>query len=631
MIKRIPRRIDGLPRAGKQFLMAGWDAAIAPLCLVAAIAVRLGSMNRNEVVLWTLMAVAAAATPPLFWAFGLYREITRYIGPRYAWLLVQGCLASSLVLMGAALFMPGRASGFPRTAIVIYALFLFCAAGGARLVVRQVLRSTSATRQRVAIYGSGDAGAGLLSAISQDRATKVVAFFDDDSSRVGGSLRGVPILHTSQAVQALPRLRADALLVALAPAHRGRKTEFLESMAAAGVRVLAVPTLGEIRDGRVQVDALRPISIEDLLGRPAVKPDEELLRANVVGKTVVVTGAGGSIGSELCRQIVRLGPRSLVIVDNGEFNLFRIHEELLETLERMGPEGQRPRLVRCLGSVTDAACMDGLFSFHRPDTVYHAAAYKHLPILEENECEGADVNVLGTLRVAEAALAHGTANVVFVSTDKAVRPTSILGATKRLGEMVLQALAEDRQATSSTVFTMVRFGNVLGSSGSVIPIFHRQIAAGGPVTVTHPEVKRYFMTIPEACELILQAGAMGRGGDVFVLDMGEQVNIAHLARRMIQLAGRTVRDAESPDGEIEIRFTGLRKAEKLSEELVIGSDVAATDHPGILRAKEHLVPWRQLTASLQQLEAAISQHDSRGVRAVLERIVADYRARVGSS
>lgn len=624
-MKRIPRRIDSLPRAGKQFLMAGWDASIAPLCLAAAIAVRLGSMNRNEVVLWTLMAVAAAATPPLFWLFGLYREITRYIGPRYAWLLVQGCMASALVLMSAALFLPDRAAGFPRTAIIIYALFLFCAAGGARLIVRHVLRSSAAVRQRVAIYGAGDAGAGLLSAISQDRATKVVAFFDDDPARIGGALRGVPILRTSGAVEAMATLRADALLVALSPAQRGRKTEFLESMAAAGVRVLAVPTLGEIRDGRVQVDALRPVAIEDLLGRPAVQPDAALLRANVAGKTVLVTGAGGSIGSELCRQILRLGPRSLVLVDNGEFNLYRIHEEMAEALERLDGATSRPRVVRCLASVTDAACMDGLFAFHRPDTVYHAAAYKHLPILEESECEGADVNVLGTLRVAEAALTHGTANVVFVSTDKAVRPTSVLGATKRMGEMVLQALAEERREGSHTVFTMVRFGNVLGSSGSVIPIFHRQVAAGGPLTVTHPDVKRYFMTIPEACELILQAGAMGRGGDVFVLDMGEQVNIAHLARRMIQLAGRTVRDADNPGGEIEIRFTGLRPAEKLSEELVIGSDVAATDHPGILRAKEHMLSWRQLATALQQLEAAISQHDPREVRSVLERTVADYR------
>jgi FlaA1/EpsC-like NDP-sugar epimerase len=441
------------------------------------------------------------------------------------------------------------------------------------------------------------------------------------------------------------------------------------------------------------------VALEDLLGREPVAPDRALLSADVTGKVVMVTGGGGSIGSELCRQIAALGPKSLVIIDHGEFNLFQIDSEMSRLVAQGAPGGARVQLVRHLASVTDAVRMDQIIAQHLPDTIYHAAAYKHVPIVEDNEAEGAEVNVLGTLRVAEAAIRHSVAKVVLVSTDKAVRPTSVMGATKRMGEMVLQALQaeldaaaaagigagnaagerganrggaiggasgrpvargagtdgvqqggaapdgtsssiaelleqraqrwrargrgvnEDRGAGAPrrTVFTMVRFGNVLGSSGSVVPIFREQIARGGPVTVTHPDVTRYFMTIPEAVQLILQAGAMAHGGEVFVLDMGDPVNIADMARNMIRLAGRSVRDDEHPTGEIAIHFTGLRPGEKLYEELIIGGDVDRTTSAAIMTAREGFMPWATFEDRLQRLEAAVSQRDGAAVRAIVER------------
>jgi FlaA1/EpsC-like NDP-sugar epimerase len=498
---------------------------------------------------------------------------------------------------------------------VIAGVILFAVAGGTRLAVRRFLRIQNRGQHRVAIFGASDVGAGLASALGHDRNSSLVAFFDDGAGVEGGTVRGVPVHPTSAFEEVRARTGFDSLLVALSPASRVRARQLLERAAASGIRVLSVPTLAEIRDGRVSVDAMRPMAIEDLLGRPPVAPDRSLLGANVTGKTVLVTGAGGSIGSELCRQVLALDPRALVLVDNGEFNLFQIDAELATSRPQGAPGSARPAIHRYLASVTDAVRIDQVFAEHRPDTVFHAAAYKHVPLVEDNEPEGAEVNVLGTLRVAEAALKHGVGSFVLVSTDKAVRPTSVMGASKRLGEMVLQAMqAAPHADRCGTRFTMVRFGNVLGSSGSVVPIFRRQIEQGGPVTVTHPEVTRYFMSIPEAAALILQAGSMGEGGDVFVLDMGEPVRIVDLATNMIRLAGRSVRDASNPQGEIEVVFTGMRPGEKLFEELVIGAELSPTTHPSILRAREAYLPWEELEPRLQRLEAAVSQHDRAQVR-----------------
>jgi len=613
-IDRVLYAVDGLTRRGKQWLMASWDAGVGVACVWVAVSLRLGTPVGTERLPWWYLLLPAAVVPPTFWAFGLYREITRYIGPRYAWLLLKATLVSTLVLEVAVVLAPDRGTGIPRTAPIIAGILLFGASGGARLAVRRFLRLNVELKHRVAIIGASDVGAGLAAAMAHDRQSSIVAFFDDSPRLLGGSLRGIRIHGSREFDAVLERTGFDSLLVALGPRGRQSCRPVLEHAAARGVRVLSVPTLAEIKDGRVNVEALKPLAIEDLLGREPVAPDPRLLGANVTGKAVLITGAGGSIGSELCRQVLALGPKSLVMVDNGEFNLFQIDAELNELLKSRAPGSARPSLHRSLASVTDAVRIDQILAEHRPDTIYHAAAYKHVPLVEDNEPEGAEVNVLGTLRVAEAAMGHGVRNFVFVSTDKAVRPTSVMGGTKRMAEVVLQALQAEYGTRHATRFTMVRFGNVLGSSGSVVPIFRRQIEHGGPVTVTHPEVTRYFMSIPEAVQLILQAGAMGQGGDVFVLDMGEPVRIADLARNMILLAGRTIRDAQNPSGEIEIAFTGLRPGEKMFEELVIGDGIVKTRHPGILRASEGFLPWKDLEPVLQRLEAAVGQHDAAQVR-----------------
>ncbi len=607
--------------------MGAWDALAAWGCIWAAFSLRLGTMDPSDHVPGTWLFVPALLVPPIFWAFGLYREITRYIGTRYAWLLVKACAVTAAMLEASILLAPERYTSVPWRSPLIAAVLLFGAAGGARLAVRTAMRQRVPVQHRVAILGASDVGAGLAAAMAHDRMSVIVAFFDDHPSLKGGALRGVRIHPTDSFDQVLEATGFDALLVALGPASRSKRRPLLEHAAARGVRVLAVPTLAEIKDGRVSVNSLRPLAIEDLLGRPPVAPDPSLLAANVKGKTVLVTGAGGSIGSELCRQVLSLDPKALVLVDNGEFNLFQIDSELNRSARSMAPGSARPTVHRYLASVTDAVRIDRIFAEHRPDTVFHAAAYKHVPLVEDNEPEGAEVNVLGTLRVAEAAMKHGVRNFVFVSTDKAVRPTSVMGATKRLAEMVLQALQAEFGAKHGIRFTMVRFGNVLGSSGSVVPIFKQQIEQGGPVTVTHPDVTRYFMSIPEAVQLILQAGAMGEGGDVFVLDMGEPVRIADLARNMIRLAGRTVRDASAPDGDVEIVFTGLRPGEKMFEELVIGAELGPTAHPAVMVAVEGYEPWGSLEARLQRLEAAVSQHDGGGVRRLISADLQPSRTR----
>lgn len=605
--------------------MGAWDALVAALALMIAVGLRLETLDPFVQLDWYQLALFAVVVPPIFRWCGLYREITRYIGPRYVYLLAKGTLVSC-VLFAVLLFLSAERGGsLPRAAIPVAGMLLFGGAGAMRLIVRQLMTRAAVKPRRVAIYGAGDVGAGLVAALGQDRASTVVALLDDDAALVGRTIRGVRVHDTQHMETVFAELGVEALLVALAPSARERRRAVLERAAAMGVRVLSVPTIAEIADGRVRVDQLRSIAIEDLLGRASVPPDPNLLARNVRGKCVLVTGAGGSIGSELCRQVLALSPRELVLVDNSEFNLFQIDAELARLAQLSAPGSARPAVRRYLASVTDAVRMDRILAAHRPETIYHAAAYKHVPIVEDNEPEGAEVNVLGTYRVAEAALRHGTADFVLVSTDKAVRPTSVMGATKRLAEIVLQSMQDRFGRERGMRFTMVRFGNVLASSGSVVPIFERQIAQGGPVTVTHPEVTRYFMTIPEAVQLILQAGALGKGGEVFVLDMGEPVRIDDLARNMIRLAGRSVRDAGHPDGDIEIIYTGLRPGEKMFEELVIGADLEPTNHAAILRAREGFDRWDHVEQQLSRLEAVVSQHDAKGVRAVLAQPAREYR------
>jgi FlaA1/EpsC-like NDP-sugar epimerase len=454
------------------------------------------------------------------------------------------------------------------------------------------------------------------------RQYKLVGYVDDDASKVGSTLNGARVYSAARLPELIAEHGVTDILLAMPSASRERRFQILEMAKLLSVHVQTLPRLSDLATGRVTVQDIRELDVEDLLGRAPVPPRLDLLANELHDQIVLVTGAGGSIGSELTRQILAQRPRQLLLLDHNEFGLYTVHQELL-ALARAA--GWVPDVIPLLGSVTATASMHALCARYRPAIVYHAAAYKHVPLVEQNPGQGIDNNVMGTLSIALAARAAGVRRFVLVSTDKAVRPTNVMGATKRMAELILQAFAADTPS-GGTCFLMVRFGNVLGSSGSVVPLFRRQIGQGGPITVTHPEVTRYFMTIPEAAQLVLQAGAMGEGGDVFVLDMGEPVKIMDLARRMVTLSGLSVRDADRPDGDIPIAISGLRPGEKLYEELLIGDNPEPTSHPRILRAREALLPWEQLSAELDHLREATAAQDVPAMRAVLARCVQGFPA-----
>ena len=634
-VPRLRQVVDRMPRWSKKLTLVGIDMSLAFSCMWLAVFNRLGldifggKLYPGIIYDTLIMSTAAALSVGIvLWTLGLYREVTRHLAPRFTIRLAQGIFIVCMMLFAVLAFMPMRGEGFPRSSTITSCAFMLVTMGAARLLIRALLLVGARTEPRnVVIFGAGDEGVGLAATLSRDRNVRIVAFLDDHAGLVGQQVRGISVQSPSALAEVVAREKVSQLVMSLPPSARAGTRTLLDLASRLGVQVLTVPTFDEIADGRVRIDQLRPLQIEDLLGRDTVKPDDLLLRRDVEGKRVLVTGAGGSIGSELCRQIMRLGPAKLILVDNSEFNLFQIDAEVRRLAGTLAPGSGPAAVVTCLASVTDGVRIDRIFSEHLPETVYHAAAYKHVPIVEANEPEGAETNVLGTLYVAEAGQRHRTRRMVLVSTDKAVRPTNVMGATKRLAELILQSMHDQQseQGSGVTVFTSVRFGNVLGSSGSVVPIFRAQIDQGGPVTVTHPDVTRYFMTIPEAVQLILQAGAMAEGGEVYVLDMGEPVRIDDLARKMIRLAGHTVRDEHDSTGTIAIRYTGLRPGEKMFEELVIGSDIVRTDHPAVLRAREPATAWDDLSGQLARLETAICQCDSGGVRQVLQQAIREFR------
>lgn len=625
--------VSRLHRRGKQFLAIVVDAGVLALAMWAALAARLEAwwpqLGDRSIVWLCLSAVAVGL--PCFYAAGLYREITRYIGLRFA-VRVAYAVTCTAVIFAFIAWMNDPSRSLPRSAIIGFWMATLLGVGGSRAVARHLIRSIgSKVRSRIIIYGASDLGAGLVSLLSQDQKSLVVAFVDDDPSRVGSSVCGVPV-HASAKLETVAReTGADTVLLALPESCRRRRRELFQQLTTLGIRVMLVPTMSEIADGTARVDSLRALRIQDLLGRPSVEPMTELLTRDTSSANVLITGAGGSIGSEIARKVLRLGPRRLVLLDSSEFNLYTIETEL----RRNAPQSGGSQIVPVLASVMDTVRMERVMAEHAIDTVYHAAAYKHVPIVEANEIEGIATNAIGTLRTAQAAQRMGVKSFVLISTDKAVRPTSVMGASKRLAEKCLQALAQLQTAVPGTDgspardcrtrFTMVRFGNVLDSSGSVVPLFMEQIRRGGPITLTDEGITRYFMTIPEAATLVIQAGSMGSGGDVFVLDMGEPVKIIDLARNMIQLAGYKVKDKDHPAGDIEIVVTGLRPGEKLYEELLIDGNCIATEHPGIFRANEPFVPWPELETKLGVLESALDRHDVADARRQLQAIVSGYR------
>lgn len=536
-------------------------------------------------------------------------------------------------LLFASMFTAIGITEVPRTVGIIQPMLLLLFVGASRALARVWLGDQyqsilkRAAQPKVLIYGAGTAGRQLAAAMANSHEMHVVGFLDDDDRLHGHVLNGLPIYNPADLADLALSLRISDVLLALPSLGRKRRNEILNQMRPVKVGVRTLPSMSDLVQGKVSVSDLRELDVDDLLGREAVAPNHILLRKNVSDKVVLVTGAGGSIGSELCRQVLKLHPAKLLLVDVSEHALYAIHAELEQLRDGLGqsedtaPAHAACTLVPLLASVRDCERMREIMLTWHPETVYHAAAYKHVPLVEHNPAEGVKNNVLGTLEAARAAIESGVSDFVLVSTDKAVRPTNIMGASKRLSEMVLQALAATNPGTK---LTMVRFGNVLGSSGSVVPKFRQQIRDGGPVTLTHPDITRYFMTIPEAAQLVIQAAAMARGGDVFVLDMGQSVRIIDLARRMIELSGLSVRDDENPDGDIEIEVTGLRPGEKLYEELLIGDNPKPTSHPRIMKAHEDYLTWDKLEPRLRSLEAALNVNDVAVIRLMLQELVSGY-------
>ena len=613
-----------LPRPVKQLTVVGIDVLLSLIAIWVAFSLRLDALHSPSGTQWLVYLIVPFLPLPIFARFGLYRAVFRYSG--YSALAATGyAVFWYAVLLTVALLLL-RIPGVPRTLGVLQPLIFLLLVSISRALARFWLANTfsqgAESPSRLLIYGAGAAGVETAAALSMSRQYKLVGYVDDDVSKVGSTLNGARVYSAERLPELIAEHGVTDILLAMPSASRERRFQILEMAKLLSVHVQTLPRLSDLATGRVTVQDIRELDVEDLLGRAPVPPRLDLLANELQGQIVLVTGAGGSIGSELTRQILAQRPRQLLLLDHNEFGLYTIHQELL-ALARAA--AWVPDVIPLLGSVTATASMQALCARYQPAIVYHAAAYKHVPLVEQNPGQGIDNNVMGTLSMALAARAAGVRRFVLVSTDKAVRPTNVMGATKRMAELILQAFAADTPA-GGTCFSMVRFGNVLGSSGSVVPLFRRQIAQGGPITVTHPEVTRYFMTIPEAAQLVLQAGAMGEGGDVFVLDMGEPVKIMDLARRMVTLSGLSVRDADRPDGDIPISITGLRPGEKLYEELLIGDNPEATSHPRILRAREALLPWQQLSAELDRLREATSAQDVAAMRAVLARCVQGFPA-----
>jgi FlaA1/EpsC-like NDP-sugar epimerase len=630
MTQALTTRLLALPRRVKLAILLLTDLSIIQFSLWAAFALRLDSLAVPLEPLRHLSWLAPLLAFPVFIRLGLYRAVMRYIG-LHALTAIGRAVFLYAVMLAAAIYLLGI-PGVPRSIAPIHGLLVLLMIGGSRALARHWLAGRSALtpgvdrRRRVAIYGAGSAGAQLASALAHSRELLPVAMLDDDPALHGRQIGALRVYAPQKLPELIERLDIAEVLLAIPSVNRQRRNEILVQLEPLPVHVRTLPGVAELAQGKVAVGELREIDIEDLLGRDPVAPDRKLLGARIVGKSVMVTGAGGSIGAELCRQILALAPTRIVLYELSEYALYVIEQELL-SIKRHHPE-LGAAIVPLLGSVCDQARLE--LAMHRfgIQTVFHAAAYKHVPMVEKNPGAGVVNNVVGTWRAANAALAVGVETFVLISTDKAVRPTNTMGATKRLAEMTLQALAAANPDT--TRFTMVRFGNVLGSSGSVIPLFREQIRRGGPITVTDPRIVRYFMTIPEAAQLVIQAGAMGNGGEVFVLDMGEPVKILDLARRMIQLSGLSSKDENNPGGDIEITFTGLRPGEKLYEELLIGDDAMPTGHPRIRHAKESFPRWEELAPILSALEHAGRENDGERVRSLLTHCLPEFLPQCGN-
>ena len=610
-----------LSRRNKRILMVLFDACTVIASIFLAFSLRLGHFyyptGNNHLLL--IMIASPILALPIFYAFGFYREVIRYVGFKALWQINQA--TTLYAVLWALISFMAVIDGIPRTVILINWSIVLMSVGGSRFFARWVLSQENITnplsqKRNVLIYGAGSAGRELCTALYQSSEYNPVAFVDNSVELYRQSINGLEVFNEDDIEDLIQKHNIKEVLLALPSISRRRRNEIIAILNPLPINVRSLPSVSELAQGKVKIDDLRDVSIKDLLGREPVKPNEELLKLKITGKVVLVTGAGGSIGSELCRQIILQKPKQLILYEINEFSLYNVEQEF-DKIEMPHVE-----ILPVLGSVRDRKRFQNVVKHFSVQTIYHAAAYKHVPLVEYNNSEGVLNNTFGTLIAAEVALAEKVETFVLISTDKAVRPTNTMGATKRIAELVLQALSKQE---SSTCFTMVRFGNVLDSSGSVIPLFKQQIKNGGPVTVTNANMVRYFMTIPEAVELVVQAGAMGKGGDVFVLDMGEPVRIYDLATKMIQLSGLQVLDEDNLDGDIEIKCIGLRPGEKLYEELLLGDNISQTDSLLIMRAEESMLDWEDLKPILDQLNEAINNSDQEKVRELLIEAVPEFK------
>jgi FlaA1/EpsC-like NDP-sugar epimerase len=646
-INTTKKSLLNLPRFIKRVIVMYFDVLVCVFSVWLAFGLRLDEWGYFQLSQWWVLIASIVFSFPLFITFGLYRAIFRYMGSA-----ALATMARVFIIYTCLFFTVFTIIGVeevPRSIGVIQPILLFIGIGTSRYFIRvwlgginNVQKSFHQVTPLALIYGAGSAGRQLAAALSLNKEMLVKGFIDDDRHLQNNTINGIAVYANTDIKNLLVRLEITDVLLAIPSVNQGRRNEIIASLNGCGVRVRTLPGVLDMASGRVRISDLHDLDMNDLLGRKVVPPNVALLKKNIRNKAVLVTGAGGSIGSELCRQIIKFSPRSLVLIDSSEHALYQINEELKKAiaLQENGngagvasggsqsalPKVLQIKLIPCLGSVRDAELMFKIFIAHQPATVFHAAAFKHVPLVEQNSAEGIRNNVFGTLTCAQVALKTGVSHFILISTDKAVRPTNIMGASKRIAELVLQSIAEGAvKEGRTTQFSMVRFGNVLGSSGSVAPLFSAQIKAGGPITLTHPEVTRYFMTIPEAAQLVIQSSAMATGGDVFVLDMGQPVRIYDLAVKMVYLSGLMVKDELHPHGDIEIEVTGLRPGEKLYEELLIGDNPQPTDHPKIMKAHEEFLPWAELQIELDKLNLALQACDAQLIRSSLKTLVPGYQ------
>lgn len=610
---KLIRSVLNAQRPKKRLITLFFDSLFIFSAFWLALIVRLDSLAPLYVIdYWIVLTLLLPTSLFVFINLGLYRAVLRYMNAQALWAIGIGAVVTTISLVIFSFFLGVK---IPRTMPFIFIWLCLLTVGGSRIVVRAMIgKMATVNKESIIIYGCGSAGRQLATALSAGPEYFVRAFVDDDESKQGSIIQGIPVICFNDIYELINKASVTKVLLALPSASRARRREILAQLEPLTVKVLSIPGMADVVEGKAKLSEFREVEIEDLLGRDSVTPRPELMQANIANKVVMVTGAGGSIGSELCRQIIKQKPSKLVLFEISEFGLYTIEKELNEYITHNQLEVV---LVPIMGSVQRINRIETVMMTFKVQTVYHAAAYKHVPLVEHNVVEGVRNNVFGTFHAAKAAVNANVETFVLISTDKAVRPTNVMGATKRMAELVLQGLAQTKGTKHRTRFCMVRFGNVLGSSGSVVPLFRSQIRAGGPITLTHQDITRFFMTIPEAAQLVIQAGAMGKGGDVFVLDMGEPVKIKDLATKMVRLSGLEVKDENNPHGDIEIKCTGLRPGEKLFEELLIGDSVGDTTHERIMTAHEVMLPSAELNVFLEALDIACHNFDHETIRQLL--------------